>query len=91
MNGESILLFNVSPNPVSGNVLSVNYNALKIPVVFSLFDASGRLLNVAKSYDVSGVYKMNHSGSGLNLPTGQYFIRMETPENSLTRPVLIIR
>ncbi|MBL8025553.1 MAG: T9SS type A sorting domain-containing protein [Fibrobacteres bacterium] len=91
LNSKSILSFNVSPNPVTGSILSVNYNALQVPVVFSLFDASGRLLNTNTSYNVAGVYKLNSSALGLGLPTGQYFMRMETADNRITRPVLIIR
>jgi len=80
----------ISPNP-SRSVANIIYNLNKPGnVKISLYDATGRLLNILENETKSaGTHTLtfdNHS-----LPNGIYFVRVESPEGTATRTMIIVK
>ncbi len=83
-------VFKISPNP-SRCIANIIYNLNKSGnVKISLYDATGRLLNILENESKSaGTHTLtldNHS-----LSNGIYFVRVESPEGTATRMMIIVK
>jgi hypothetical protein len=87
----SALYLNISPNPTFGNAFSVTYGSLKSSATFTLYDISGKVIAVENPKNYLGNFTFNIGHNGLNLRSGKYFLRLDSPEYKLIRTLMIVR
>ncbi len=92
---ETQLLLRNEPNPWSGATTIRFQLAQPQPVQLRVFDVDGRLVRqLYQGALAAGQHALEWSGAGEGgepLPAGVYYYRLETPERSDTRPMLLVR
>ncbi|GAB5518155.1 MAG: hypothetical protein RhofKO_04060 [Rhodothermales bacterium] len=84
------VLYDLYPNPVSTSATLRFATSQPMPVRLRLYDAVGRLQRtVATETVASGNHQRRVDVQGL--PSGTYLLRLETPTQSLTQPVTVVR
>jgi flagellar hook assembly protein FlgD len=79
---------NVYPNPSTGE-FSVSFaNGSKRSVEIQVIDANGKVVySIVKDSDLAGIHTVNMDAS--NLPKGNYFIRLISEGQALSKPVVL--
>ncbi|MGQ9701763.1 MAG: T9SS type A sorting domain-containing protein, partial [bacterium] len=84
------LSLHLAPNPSNGLVRLSYVTKQPGKVSISLYDATGRLINnLLNETKPAGNYTLNLNNQ--ELPSGIYFIRVETPDGTSSKTMTIIR
>lgn len=89
------LRLNVSPNPIKGRV-EVKYSLKsKTPVSLEIYDLNGRLIRrLTDSYKTSGLHRVIwdcRDERGYRVPSGIYFLELDTREGSITKKIILLK
>lgn len=85
----------VSPNPLNPNTELSFYLSGEGPVRVTIYDVQGRLVKtLMDEYRGSGEQRVRWDGSsdrGRTVPSGVYFIRIQTPQGEATRRATVLK
>ena len=86
---ESVAL-DVFPNPFNSTASVTFELPVRSLISLVMFDISGqKIRTLSGGIKQSGVHTVNLTG--VDLPSGLYFIRLQTPDNTLIRKTVLIR
>ncbi|MDR1877235.1 MAG: M12 family metallo-peptidase [Flavobacteriaceae bacterium] len=77
---------NIYPNPSSG-IFTLKLDSDTQTILYSVFDASGRLIEQSKINNTGG--KTTHEVNLLHLPSGVYIIQIEAGIEKITKKIII--
>ena len=90
MNSSSIKLYQNYPNPFNPTTKIDFFNNLSGNVKLSVYNVKGELVNTLLNENlIKGFQTVNFDASGLN--SGVYYYKLETPEKTLTKKMILVK
>ena len=81
----------IAPNPFSG-ITNVTFNLKKtMPISVQVYNSNGQLIDNLASEHLLQAGKHQFLFNGIYQPEGMYFIRLRTPEEQITKKIVLLK